>query len=109
MRSGLGHLAIQYSKAMGYRTVAISSSSSKKELSLRLGADVYIDESTQDAVEELQKLGGADMIVSTAPTSAGAWKMLGGLAFEGKLVVVSLPTDVAPLSPCKHPPARCGV
>lgn len=96
---GLGHLAIQYSKAMGYRTVAISSSSSKKELSLRLGADVYIDESTQDAVEELQKLGGADMIVSTAPTSAGAWKMLGGLAFEGKLVVVSLPTDVAPLSP----------
>lgn len=96
---GLGHLAVQYSKAMGYRTVAVSSSGSKKELSLRLGADVYIDESSQDAVEELQKLGGADMIVTTAPTSAGAWKMLGGLAFEGRLVAVSLPVEPAPLSP----------
>lgn len=87
---------------MGYRTVAISSSSAKKDLSLNLGADYYIDESTQDAVKELTKLGGANMIVSTAPKSAGVWKMLGGLAFEGKLVAVSLPMDNAPLSPGKR-------
>ena len=86
---------------MGYRTVAISSSSTKKALALQLGADSYIDESAEDAVQALLKLGGADMIVSTAPTSESAWKMLGGLAFEGKLVAVSLPADKAPLTPGK--------
>ncbi|KIP05952.1 hypothetical protein PHLGIDRAFT_516955 [Phlebiopsis gigantea 11061_1 CR5-6] len=97
---GLGHLAIQYSKAMGYRTVAISSTGSKKDVAVSLGADYYIDESTQDAVAELQKLGGAAEIVTTAPSSAAAWKMLDGLAFEGKLLVLSLPLDTgAPLSP----------
>ena len=93
---------------MGYRTVAISSSSSKKDLSLRLGAEIYIDESTQDAVQELQKLGGAEMIITTVPNAADTWKMLGGLAFEGRLVVVSVPADAAMLSPgaclnyCSH-------
>ena len=86
---------------MGYRTVAISSSGVKKDLALKLGADYYVDESTQDAAAELQKLGGAAEIVTTAPSSSSAWKMLDGLAFEGKLLVLSLPLDTAPLSPGK--------
>lgn len=96
---GLGHLALQYAKAMGARTVAISTSDKKKELSLQLGADIYIDESSQNAVEELQKLGGADVIVSTAPNAAGMLKLIDGLAFEGKLLVVSAPHDQVPFNP----------
>lgn len=84
---------------MGYRTVAISSGGAKRELALRLGADVYIDESTQSATDELAKLGGADVILSTAPSSAAVLAMLPGLAFEGRLLAVSLPADTAPFSP----------
>ncbi|KIP01865.1 hypothetical protein PHLGIDRAFT_122978 [Phlebiopsis gigantea 11061_1 CR5-6] len=78
---GLGHLAIQYSKVMGYRT------------------RIYIDESTQDAVQELQKLGGADMIITTVPNAAGVWNILGGLGYDGKLVITSVPAEPAFLHP----------
>ena len=50
---GSGHLAIQFYRAMGYYTVAISSSSTKKDLAFQLGANAYIDESKDDAVAEL--------------------------------------------------------
>jgi D-arabinose 1-dehydrogenase-like Zn-dependent alcohol dehydrogenase len=95
---GLGHLAVQYSKALGYRTVAISSSAGKRDLALSLGADEYIDESAQNAVEELQKLGGADVIVCTAPSTESTLRMVQGLAFEGKLLAISMPLDAAQFS-----------
>ncbi|KAK9763344.1 hypothetical protein K7432_010068 [Basidiobolus ranarum] len=86
---GLGHLAIQYANKFGYRTVALSSSSNKKELASDLGAHVYIDQSSQDAVEELQKLGGAKLIVVTAP-GGDVSKLVEGLAFDGTLLVVAM-------------------
>lgn len=56
---GLGHLAVQFSRAMGYRTVALSSSSAKASLASQLGADDYIDTSKVNVVDALQKMGGA--------------------------------------------------
>jgi D-arabinose 1-dehydrogenase-like Zn-dependent alcohol dehydrogenase len=64
---GLGHLALQYSRKMGYRTVAVSSSDAKKDFATRLGANEYIDTSKQDPAEAIQKLGGAALVVITAP------------------------------------------
>ena len=86
---------------MGFKTVAISSSASKRDISLQLGADVFIDESTQDVVAELQKLGGADVIATTVPSAEAILKMIDGLAYEGKLLVLSLPLDSAPFQPCE--------
>ncbi|TFY61619.1 hypothetical protein EVJ58_g4405 [Rhodofomes roseus] len=65
---GLGHLALQFSRKMGYRTVALSSSASKAELSKELGAELYLDGSKVDQGSELQKLGGAALIMCTAPS-----------------------------------------
>jgi D-arabinose 1-dehydrogenase-like Zn-dependent alcohol dehydrogenase len=56
---GLGHLALQYSRKMGYNTVAISTSDAKKEFATKLGANHYIDTSKEDPAEALQKLGGS--------------------------------------------------
>ncbi|ORX99834.1 zinc-type alcohol dehydrogenase [Basidiobolus meristosporus CBS 931.73] len=86
---GLGHLAIQYANKFGYRTVALSSSASKQDLAQELGAHVYIDQSKQDAVEELKKLGGAKLIIVTAP-GGDVSKLVEGLAFDGTMLVVSM-------------------
>jgi D-arabinose 1-dehydrogenase-like Zn-dependent alcohol dehydrogenase len=59
---GLGHLAVQYSRKMGYRTIALSSSASKKDFAMELGATDYVDGSKEDTNEALQKMGGADLI-----------------------------------------------
>jgi D-arabinose 1-dehydrogenase-like Zn-dependent alcohol dehydrogenase len=64
---GLGHLAVQYARKMGYRTVALSSSDSKRGFATDLGATDYVDGSKEDTQEVLQKMGGADLIVVTAP------------------------------------------
>ncbi|CAL8574074.1 hypothetical protein XPA_000047 [Xanthoria parietina] len=86
---GLGHLAIQYASKMGYRVVALSSSSAKEQFAKDLGASEYIDGSKEDQAEALQKLGGASMIVSTAPSPETIGKLVGGLAFVGKLVILA--------------------
>lgn len=90
---GLGHLALQYASRMGYTVVALSSGSDKKEFATQLGAHHYIDTSVQDAAEGLQKLGGANMIISTAPNAKVVSPLVAGLAPLGKLVVL------APLGP----------
>lgn len=61
--SGLGHLGLQFSHKMGFRTVALSTSSDKKDLALQLGAHDYLDGSKVNTVEELQKMGGAKVII----------------------------------------------
>ncbi|ORX93704.1 zinc-type alcohol dehydrogenase, partial [Basidiobolus meristosporus CBS 931.73] len=86
---GLGHLAIQYAKKFGYRTVALSSSASKQELAFELGAHSYIDQSKHDAVQELTKLGGAKLIIVTAP-GGDISKLIDGLAFDGTMLIVSM-------------------
>ncbi|KAI4109306.1 MAG: hypothetical protein LQ339_001806 [Xanthoria mediterranea] len=86
---GLGHLAIQYASKMGYRVVALSSSGAKEQFAKDLGASEYIDGSKEDHAEALQKLGGAAMIVSTAPSPETIGKLVGGLDILGKLVILA--------------------
>ena len=84
---GLGHLAIQYARKMGFRTVALSRGTSKKDFAMQLGANDYIDTQAHDVGEELQKLGGAAMIVVTAPNPDVISPLLNGLAPEGTLLI----------------------
>ncbi|KIW03457.1 uncharacterized protein PV09_05226 [Verruconis gallopava] len=92
---GLGHLALQYSRKMGYRTVALSRDSSKKEFATKLGATDYIDGSQADTAQELQKLGGADLIVVTAPNAKVMSALVNGLAPLGKLLILAPAGDVS--------------
>lgn len=91
---GLGHLALQYVRKMGYRTVAISSSSEKKDFASQLGATDYIDSSKGDIGEQLQKLGGASCILLTAPNNKLIPSLLGGLGPLGKLVILAATAPV---------------
>ncbi|MCJ1306139.1 hypothetical protein MMC08_008957 [Hypocenomyce scalaris] len=86
---GLGHLAIQYAARMGYRVIALSSSGSKEKFAKELGASDYIDGSKQDHTEALQKLGGAALIVVTAPNPSLITNLLYGLGVGGKLLVLA--------------------
>ncbi|KAI0127105.1 alcohol dehydrogenase GroES-like domain-containing protein [Xylariales sp. AK1849] len=86
---GLGHLAVQYANKMGYHTVAISSGESKEDFARSLGAHAYIDTSKADAVKKLQEMGGAAMIVATAPNPKTIGPLVGGLQPGGKLLVLA--------------------
>lgn len=86
---GLGHLALQYAAKMGYRVVALSSSGSKESFARDLGAHDYVDGSKTDQGEYLKKLGGAGLIVSTAPNPDVIGQLLSGLAPLGKLLILS--------------------
>ncbi|KAL8647088.1 MAG: hypothetical protein Q9210_005761 [Variospora velana] len=86
---GLGHLAIQYASKMGYRTVALSSSGAKEKFARDLGATDYIDGSKEDHSEALQRLGGASLIVATAPEPSILGKLVTGLGLLGKLLILA--------------------
>ncbi len=86
---GLGHLAIQYANKFGYRVVALSRDSKKEKFARDLGADEYIDASKGDTGEALQKLGGASLIVATAPSGDAITPLLKGLGIFGKLLILS--------------------
>ena len=95
---GLGHLGVQYAKKMGFRTVAIGFGPDKEHLAPKLGAHVYIDAKSEDAGAALQKLGGADVILATAPSGAAIASLLPGLKVRGKLVVVGVSGDPIPIN-----------
>jgi D-arabinose 1-dehydrogenase-like Zn-dependent alcohol dehydrogenase len=84
---GLGHLAIQYARRMGFHTAAIARGPEKEELARKLGAHIYIDSVREDAAEALRKLGGAKAILATAASSASMGPLLPGLAARGRLIV----------------------
>jgi D-arabinose 1-dehydrogenase-like Zn-dependent alcohol dehydrogenase len=86
---GLGHLAIQYARKMGWRTVALSRGSAKKDFAFQLGATDYIDTSENDAAEALQAMGGADMVTVTAPNPDIMGPLLNGLAPTGTLCILA--------------------
>lgn len=88
---GLGHLGVQYARQMGFRTVAIGRGSDKEPLARKLGAHVYVDSGATDAAAELRKLGGARLILATAPDARGISAIAGGLASNGELLVVGVP------------------
>jgi len=90
---GLGHLGIQYARRMGFETVAINRGKDKEALARQLGAHHYIDAIAQDPVAELQKLGGANVILATAPNAAAISGLVDGLAPSGKLLVPAAPAE----------------
>ncbi|KAI0722069.1 chaperonin 10-like protein [Fomitopsis betulina] len=92
---GLGHLGIQFANAMGYRVVALSSSPAKAELARELGAEVYLDGSKVNQAEALQQLGGANLIMCTAPNSEIIRGLLPGLAVNGELLILALTDDAS--------------
>jgi D-arabinose 1-dehydrogenase-like Zn-dependent alcohol dehydrogenase len=93
---GLGHLGVQFARQMGFYTVAIGKGGDKEALAKKLGAHAYIDSGASDAAVELKKLGGARLILATAPEAKAISGMVGGLAGNGKLLVVGVPFE--PLS-----------
>ncbi|MGA7310879.1 MAG: zinc-binding dehydrogenase, partial [Pseudolabrys sp.] len=97
---GLGHLGIQFANRFGYKVVAIGRGSENASLAAKLGANVYIDSKSTNAAEALQKLGGARVILATAPSSKAMSELVDGLGSNGKLVVVGVefaPIEVTPI------------
>lgn len=90
---GLGHLAVQYAKGLGYRTAVIARGSEKRALASKLGADEYIDSETEDPVAALSARGGAAAIIATAASGASMSTLPAGLAPRGRLVVVGATLD----------------
>ena len=88
---GLGHLAVQFAAKSGYRTIAIARGEDKAPLAKQLGAHSYIDSTTHDFAAELQKLGGATVILSTLTNADSLTAAVGGLGPNGKLVVLGVP------------------
>jgi D-arabinose 1-dehydrogenase-like Zn-dependent alcohol dehydrogenase len=91
---GLGHLALQYAVKMGFKTVVLSRGKSKEDLAMRLGAHKYIDTASSDPVKELKGLGGAKVILCTAPNSKAISELIGGLGRGGQAVIVAAARDV---------------
>jgi alcohol dehydrogenase, propanol-preferring len=90
---GLGHLAVQFAAMSGFHTVAISRGADKAAFAKELGAQEYIDDANGDAAAQLQKMGGAKLILATAPSGKAISGLLGGLKYKGKLLIVAAPND----------------
>lgn len=90
---GLGHLAIQFANKMGFKTVAISKGNDKEALAQKLGAHIFINTEKTNAAIDLQKLGGARVILATAPNSKAMTSLIDGLNYEGELMIVGAPQD----------------
>ena len=96
---GLGHLGVQYARQMGFRTVAIGRGGDKQALARRLGAHDYIDAAAENPSEALQKLGGAHVILATAPDSKSISAVIDGISANGKLLVVGAGIDSITVTP----------
>jgi D-arabinose 1-dehydrogenase-like Zn-dependent alcohol dehydrogenase len=97
---GLGHLGLQFANKFGFKVAAVGRGSQNETLAKKLGADVYIDSKAKNAAEELQKLGGARVMMATAPDSKAMSELNGGLGPNGKLLVIGAtfdPIEVAPV------------
>lgn len=91
---GLGHLGVQFTVKMGFKTVAIARGKDKEPLARRLGAWQYIDSQAQDPAAELAKLGGAKVILATVTNGKAMSAVLGGLAVNGTLMVLGAPESL---------------
>jgi len=90
---GLGHLGVQYARKMGFETVALGRGEDKQPLAKKLGAHHYLDSDVVDPVAELQKLGGARVILATAPSAKAISSVVEGLAVDGNLLIPAAPND----------------
>ena len=90
---GLGHLAIQFANKMGFKTIALSKGADKEALAKKLGAHIYLNSERQNIQDELQKLGGARVILATAPSGKSISPLIDGLGNKGELVIVGASAD----------------
>src|SRR5256886_3849139 len=95
---GLGHLGIQYAAKSGYRVVGVGRGPENAALAKKLGAFAYIDRKATKPAEELQKLGGAKVILATAPSAKAIAELVDGLSVGGKLVIVGAPVEPMEIS-----------
>ncbi len=98
---GLGHLGIQFANKFGYKVAAIGRGPGNAALAKKLGANVYIDSKATNAAEALQKLGGAQVILATAPSSKAMSELIDGLGPNGKLMVVGVTFDPIEVTPAQ--------
>jgi len=96
---GLGHLGIQFANKFGFKVAAIGRGPENAVLAKKLGANVYIDNKTTNAAEALQKMGGAQVILATAPSSKAMSDVIDGLGPNGKLMVVGASMDPIAVTP----------
>ena len=96
---GLGHLGIQFAQKFGYQVAAIGRGPENAALAKKLGASVYIDSAGANAAAELQKLGGARVILATAPSSKAMSSLVDGLGMNGKMMVVGATRDPIEVTP----------
>ncbi len=96
---GLGHLGVQFASKSGYRVVAIGRGPENAPLAKKLGATIYIDSKATNAAEELQKLGGAKVVLATAPNSKAMSSLIEGLGPNGKMITIGVSTDPLEISP----------
>nr|WP_246985179.1 alcohol dehydrogenase [Halorientalis marina] len=95
---GLGHLGVQYAHAAGFETVAISRSPDKEPLARDLGADHFVNAADTDPAEELQALGGAQVVLTTAPASDAVASVVEGIGTDGSVIVVGVPGEQVPVN-----------
>jgi D-arabinose 1-dehydrogenase-like Zn-dependent alcohol dehydrogenase len=96
---GLGHLGVQFASKFGYNVAAIGRGSENAILAKKLGADLYIDSTSTNAAEALQRMGGAQVILATAPNSKAMSELIDGLGPNGKLVVIGATFDPIEVTP----------
>ena len=91
----LGHLGIQYSKAAGFETIAVTHSKDKEELAYKLGADSVVSDG-----ESLLKQGGADVILSTSNSYTTTAESIKALRPDGRVILMGFSsTDTLTVSP----------
>jgi len=96
---GLGHLGIQFANKFGYKVAAIGRGAENATLAKKLGATVYVDSKATNAAEALQKMGGAQVILATAPSSKAMSELINGLGPNGKLMVIGATFDPIEVTP----------
>ena len=96
---GLGHLGIQFANKFGYRVAAVSRGADNAALARKLGAHHYVDSQASNPAEELKKLGGARVILATAPSGHAMTALFDGLGTNGKMVVVGASTELIQVTP----------
>lgn len=96
---GLGHLGLQFARAMGFETIAIARGTGKAADAKKLGAHHYIDSTSGDVSDALRALGGATVVLGTAGNSKAMADTVGGLAPQGELVTIGVTPEPLPISP----------
>jgi alcohol dehydrogenase/propanol-preferring alcohol dehydrogenase len=96
---GLGHLGVQFAARSGFRTVAIARGKDKEPLARQLGAEHYVDSEAQDPAQELTRLGGANVVLATVTSGRAMTAAMGGLAIDGRFVVLGAAHEPLEVSP----------